>query len=225
MRSLALLALLVPGAAAAPPAVDIPPEVRPAGQYVLFAPRTDAVSVEYVGLDGVEPLPAALLKDARTFVLDTRGLARGRYRFVAVAAGGTGEQARAAFAVVVGDPGPTPPPGPDDALLSALRVAYAAETSPTKQADVRLLAAALREAAALADDARFGTHRQLNDALAAVTHARVPLPKLRPLREVVRSEFVRQFGEAGDQPLTADLRGRAKALLLRVASLYEEIAR
>lgn len=219
MHTLALLLLT----AAAPPTVDIPSEVRPGGQYVLFTPRTDAVSVEYIGLDGVEPLPAALLKDARTFVLDTRGLARGRYRFVAVAAGNSGEQARAVFAVVVGDPGP--PPGPDDALLVAVRAAYAAELSPTKQADARTLAAAIRESTALSDDTRFGTYRQLNDALAAVTHVRVPLPRLRSLREVVRLEFVRQFGEAGDQPLTADLRARVKGLLLRAASVYEEVAR
>jgi hypothetical protein len=99
-----------------PPHIKIDPEIRPTGQYVSFVPDTDAVSILYVGLDGVDPLPSALLKDPRTFVLDTRGLAQGRYRFAAVGASAEGQQARTDFAVVVGTPGPTPPgptpPGP-----------------------------------------------------------------------------------------------------------------
>jgi hypothetical protein len=97
-------------AAAAPPTLDIPPEVRPSGQYVQFVPKTDAVGVEYVGLDGVEPFPSAFLKDSRAFVLDATALQRDKaYRFVAVGASKTGEQSRAAF-VVVGGKAPTTPP-------------------------------------------------------------------------------------------------------------------
>lgn len=116
-----LLFLLAAGlASGAPPDVSgYPAEIKPAGQYATFVPTAPAASVSYVGLDGVDPVPSALLKDGRTFLLDTRGLKAGRYRFAAVAASKTGEQARADIVVVVGNappgpgPGPTPPPKPD----------------------------------------------------------------------------------------------------------------
>ncbi len=115
--SLVLSALLTAAALSAPPTLDIPPEVRPNGQYALFVPKTDAVGIEFVGLDGIDPVPTAVLKDARTFLLDTRGLRPARYRFVAVGSSASGELARVAFVLVVGDappPGPTPPgPTPD----------------------------------------------------------------------------------------------------------------
>lgn len=109
-----LVALLLAGVVlAAPPTVKIPAEVKPAGQYVTVTPEGDAVSVSYVGLSGIDPLPSAILKDARMFVLDTRGLLAGRYKFAAIGAGKDGEQARTDFTVIVGDPPPGPGPGPD----------------------------------------------------------------------------------------------------------------
>lgn len=111
-----MLLLTASVALADPPTLDIPAEVKPSGQYVTLAPKTDAVAVTYVGLDGVDPIPSAVLKDGRLFLLDTRGLAAGRYRFTAVAASKAGEQTRTDFAVVVGTPPPVPPgptpPGP-----------------------------------------------------------------------------------------------------------------
>lgn len=114
MRHAVAIFLLTSAVAwADPPALDIPAEVKPSGQYVTLSPKTDATAVTYVGLDGVDPIPSAVLKDGRMFLLDTRGMAAGRYRFAAVAASKTGEQARADFAVVVGTPPPVPPgPGP-----------------------------------------------------------------------------------------------------------------
>ncbi len=109
-----LILCFSPLAFADPPTLDIPAVIKPVGQYCQITPKTDGVSVLYVGLDSVDPLPAALLKDPRLFILDTRGLPKGSYRFSAVAAGKTGEQTRADFAVLIGDvpPGPGPDPGP-----------------------------------------------------------------------------------------------------------------
>lgn len=116
----ALFAIAAGLAAAAPPALDVPAEVRPVGGYARLTPKTDAVSVVYVALDAADPFPSEELKDGRRFLLPVHGLKEGRYRFVAVAAGKGGEQARAEFVVVVGTapapPGPTPPgpaPTPD----------------------------------------------------------------------------------------------------------------
>lgn len=107
------LALSAASVLADPPALEVPAELRPAGQYAELAPKTDAVSVAYVGLDGVDPIPARVLKDPTVFLLDTRGLVKGRYRFAAIAASQTGEQVRRDFVLVVGDaPAPGPPPSP-----------------------------------------------------------------------------------------------------------------
>lgn len=97
---------------AEPPRLVIPAEVRPAGEYATLQPDTDAVSVMYIGLSGVDGFPSAFLKDSRSFILPVRGLAEGQYKFVAIGAGKTGEQVRVDFVVTVGTP-PTPPgPGP-----------------------------------------------------------------------------------------------------------------
>lgn len=116
MRPLtALLLTLCAGlAVAAPPALDLPAEVRPANGYARLTPKTDAVSITYVALDGVYPFPSEELKNPRAFVLPAAGLKDGRYRFVAVAAGKGGEQSQGEFVVVVGkaDPGPEPGPAP-----------------------------------------------------------------------------------------------------------------
>lgn len=95
------LSLLASSLSAAPPKLNIPQEIRNSGQYAIHSPETDAVSVVYIGLDGVEPLPSNLLRDGKIFVLDTRGLADGRYRFVAVAASSSGEQIRQDFTLLV----------------------------------------------------------------------------------------------------------------------------
>ena len=113
-RTAACLLLLTASAAAAdPPALDIPAEVRPANGYVRFTPKTDAASVLYVGKDAAFAFPSEELKDPRRFLLPAAGLAPGRYRFTAVAASKTGEQAAADFVVVIdGPPVPPAPPGP-----------------------------------------------------------------------------------------------------------------
>jgi hypothetical protein len=100
-----------PAPAPAGPRLKIDAEVKPAGQYATFVPDTDCKAVTYVGLSGVEPIPSAVLLDARLFLLDTRGLQPGRYQFAAVGAAGD-RQVRADFAVVVGVPPPPQPPGP-----------------------------------------------------------------------------------------------------------------
>lgn len=112
LLSLLTLALLAAGAAAQP-TLDIPAEVRPAGEYVVLTPKTDAVSVVYIGLSRIDPVPSAVLKDPRTFLLNTRGIPEGRYLFAAVGADKAGAQVRVDFAVVIGTPPPGPtPPGP-----------------------------------------------------------------------------------------------------------------
>lgn len=100
--TLVLVLAAAPAAWAVPPKLKIPDEVKPSGQYVQVVPETDAVSVVYVGLSGLEPIPPVFLADKTAFLMDTYGKPAGRYRFVAVAASKTGEQVRQDFVVVIG---------------------------------------------------------------------------------------------------------------------------
>lgn len=101
---------------AEPPKIKIDPEIRPSGQYVDFLPETDAVSVTYVGLDGIDSVPSSRLNNPRAFLLDTYGKPEKKYKFVAVAAGKDGSQARVDFVVIIGKPKEEPPtkPTPED---------------------------------------------------------------------------------------------------------------
>lgn len=93
------------------PSIEIPSEIKATGRWVRLSPKTDAVGVLYVALDGEEAFPSEELKDPRRFLFDTKGL-NGRYRFAAIGASATGELVRVDFVVIVGN-GPTPtPPGP-----------------------------------------------------------------------------------------------------------------
>lgn len=118
------LVLAPPPLLAAPPDLEVPAEIRPAGQYVQFVPKTTAKAVTYIGLSNVDPVPAVVLKDQRLFLLDTRGLPQGRYRFAAVGTLGD-EQARADFAVVIGDALPVPPPTPPGPVPNPAKVTAA----------------------------------------------------------------------------------------------------
>jgi hypothetical protein len=108
--SVALLACCAALAAAAPPSLEFPDVNRPENGYVVVQPKTDAVSVVYVALDGVYPIPSALLSDKRTFALPANGLADGEYKFMAVAAGKVGEQTSKLLTVTIGRGGTRPPP-------------------------------------------------------------------------------------------------------------------
>lgn len=120
-----VLALVASSCLAAPPALEIPAEVRPAGEYVRFSPKTDALGITYVGLSGLDPFPSEELKDNKRFLLHVRGIAEGRYKFAAVGSSADGEHTRVDFVVVIGAPvdpnpivppipGPTPKPAPVD---------------------------------------------------------------------------------------------------------------
>jgi hypothetical protein len=113
MRTLAILLALVSVGWGAPPVVDIAPEIQATSEYVTVQPKTDAVAITYVAQSGVEPFPSVMLKDPRTFVLPTRGLAVGRYKFVAVASLDD-EHTRVDFVVVVGKPPPVVDPDDPD---------------------------------------------------------------------------------------------------------------
>lgn len=96
---------------AEPPTIDIRSEIEAKGDVVNFTPKTDAKTVIYIGLSGVDPLPPEILKDPRTFVLYTRGLKAGYYKFIAIAVKDN-EVTRQDFIIRKGTPPPAPQPEP-----------------------------------------------------------------------------------------------------------------
>jgi hypothetical protein len=234
LSRLAAVLVLVASAGLAladPPKMNFPPELRPGGQYAELLPDTDAVSVSYVGLSGVEPLPGRWLSDKRVFLLDTRGLKEGRYLFAAVGASKTGEQARTDFAVVVGRPGPAPvPPGPtppdptpppDDPLLPGVRAAIGADQSPTKLADAAALAAVYRSLAERGvTAAAVKTAADLAAVIEAARRERVK-DRLPAVREIFGGDFEQYVPAEPTAVLTADQKAAAAKALARYALVLE----
>lgn len=97
----------------APPTVDVPRELIPLGEYAQLQPKTDAKAITYVPLSGVEPFPSQFLNDKRAFILPTRGLAPGSYRFRGVASLND-EHTVFEFSVIVGGKKDAPQPQPPD---------------------------------------------------------------------------------------------------------------
>lgn len=218
LRSMLAALATASAAVAGPPALKIPEEVRATQQYVRFDPETDAKGVIYIGLSGVEAFPSEELKDPRRFLLDTRGLAEGRYGFAAVGAGATGEQTRVNFTVVVGAEAAVDP------MLPPFRKAFDADASPTKLADVRALALAYRAVA--------GRVRESPESFSAGDFAAL-VPRLRQEAIADRLESARAvFGEAivklnlPEAPLAvlpAERKDAIAKLFLRFAGILESI--
>ena len=108
--SVALFVACAGLAGGAPPTIEFPAENRPVNGYVIVTPKTDAVSITYVALDGVYPFPSDQLRDPKTLVLPANGLKDGTYKFMAVGASKTGEQSSKLLVVTIGKGGDTKPP-------------------------------------------------------------------------------------------------------------------
>ena len=135
-----------------PPTLDIKDSYQATSAgYVAFKPATTAVSILYIGLSGQEPFPMDVIGgNPLAFVLFTRGLPDGAYKFAAVASSATGEQLRKDFVVVVGNsptpvpPGPVPPgptpPGPTPTPGAKVWLVTVDETANRTEAIGRLMA-------------------------------------------------------------------------------------
>lgn len=92
-----------------------PPDVlTPVSGFATFIPPADVKDVKYIGLDGEEAFPVALIGgDPKAFLFLSRGLPEKDYRFIGVASSSDGTLALKPFVVRVGKP-PRPPPKPKD---------------------------------------------------------------------------------------------------------------
>lgn len=227
MRRALLAVLLFAGPVLAdPPRLSLPPEIKAAGDYATLNPDTDGVSVVYVGQSGVSAFPSEFLRDPRAFVLPVRGLAAGKYTFVAVAASKTGEQASGAFSVVVGEP-PAPPgpppdpgPGPTDPFEAAVREAYTAAPDPPAKSS---LAALYRQGAQTASLPAVATWGQLFDAMKTAAQTLGVAGKLPAVQRAVAAELAKTLPVARAAALDAAGRDAAAREFRRVAAALEGI--
>lgn len=211
---LGLTLFLSPGALHAAPGVsiEVPAEVRPAGEYATFTPKGNAKSVIYIGLSGADAIPSELLRDPRTFLFPVRGLQPGRYRFAAVGALAD-EQARQDFVVLVGEspPGPTPPvpPIPPDPFVATLQAAYGADGDPDKAKHKTNLTALYRQGAELAGKPTVATWGDLFKAMKSAADMLGIAGKLAGVQSTIQS---RLKANVPTQPgLALDAAGRALA--------------
>ena len=223
-----VLALAAALGSAAPPKLDVPPELKPVDGYVTYSPPADVFSAVYVSKDGLSPFPAAFLKDSRSLVLPTKGEKPGRYGFTLVASNDKGEQARADFVVVIGDapapPGPIPPDPPKpplSPLAKSLADAFATETAPDRRERLAALIEVMAAAVGLADS---GSYADTAALAAEVTKRRTAAvgDALPAVRKAIGGHLNTALGTA---VLTLDSANKAKVMTAYadVASALREV--
>lgn len=123
-------------------------------------------------------------------------------------------------------PVPVPPqPGPTDPLFPQLQSAYLGDTSPTKAADARQIAAVYRNLSMQASDTSLNTAAELFKLGKNSIQSLVPLPRLQAMREVVAGEFDRRMGTVPNAPLTPSSRQTAAEQFSRFAVLFDTLAK
>lgn len=202
--------------------LEIPAELRPTGQYVQMTPDTDAVSVVYVGLSGIEPIPSHLLADKRAFLLDAYGKPAGRYRMAAVAVFKDGLAIRKDFDIILGaiPPGPVPPsppgpaPAPPSTLTARLQSALDKDDDQDKANLLKQFASLMSAAAELAGQAKSISH--LTSAIVVARRQKMgeALPNL---RKEVGNYLSERLPWPPEEPLTDERRRQASAA-------YKELA-
>lgn len=172
----AVCLLAAAAALAAPPKLDIPAELKPESGYATYTPPADVKDIIYISHDGLIPLPAAILKDARILAVPTKGEAAKRYRFTAVASNAQGELSRADFVIPIGAepddviPPPKPkPPEPKPEAVTSFRVLLIYESGATLAAEQKAVVYGVEvenaiRAATAGDAAKFAWRRLDKDA-------------------------------------------------------------
>lgn len=125
-------------------------------------------------------------------------------------------------------PGPIPPdvlPEPTDVLWPALKAAYLADPSPTKNICITKLAGVYRKGAnEYAYDTTLTTNLTLYKKLADEASKECPLPALRPVREIIATELDKVLGVQATIALNASNRQAAASQFNRISALFDALA-
>lgn len=219
--------LIVQGVFCAPPSISIPAEIKATSDYVTVTPTTNAKSVVYVGLSGVDPFPG-VFKDPTMFVLPVRGLKEGKYRFAAVAALAD-EQTRVDFTVVVGNsptpPGPDPnPPVPEpNALAKAVQAAYDKETDADKSTLRKKFIGVFNAVGAIAQDQKYKTWGDIYLAIGEAHKAVGSSGKLLLVQDAIKNYLKDRVPSDPKKVLTTDDRVLIADCFKAITSALEQV--
>ena len=211
--------------------LKLPAEVRgEVAAFVTVVAETTGKTVKFYPLDGgLSVFPAALLANPKaTVVVAAKS---GTYRLLAYTAAGDVPSDPQICRVVIGNgkpddvkPPPPPPPPPDQVpLLESLVGIYGGLQEPNKQKHVKALADIYRRAAATVD--QFADLGTLYSSIRRTAGEVVPADAIRPIRERIAVETIRQLGDQPQAQLTPALSSKAASYFSRLGFVLEELGK
>ncbi len=211
--------------------LKLPAEVKgEVAAFVTVLAETSGKQVKFYPIDaGLSVFPAALLANPKATVVVAAKA--GTYRLLAYSAAGDIPSDPQICRVVIGGGKPDdvkpplpPPPQPDsDPLLESLIGIYGGLQEPNKQKHIKALADIYRRAAATVDQyADLGT---LYGGIRRSATEVIPADAIRPIRERIAVETIRQLGDQPQAQLTPALTSKAASYFSRLGFVLEELAK
>ena len=212
--------------------LKLPAEVKgEVAAFVTVLAETSGKQVKFYPIDaGLSVFPAALLANPKATVVVAAKA--GTYRLLAYTATGDIPSDPQICKVIIGSgkpddvkpPPPPPPPPPDsDPLLESLIGIYGGLQEPNKQKHIKALADIYRRAAATVDQyADLGT---LYGGIRRSATEVIPADAIRPIRERIAVETIRQLGDQPQAQLTPALTSKAASYFSRLGFVLEELAK
>ncbi len=211
--------------------LKLPAEVRgEVAAFVTVLAETSGKQVKFYPIDaGLSVFPAALLANPKaTVVVAAKS---GTYRLLAYTAAGDVPSDPQICRVVIGNgkpddvkPPTPPPPQPDqDPLLESLVGIYGGLQESNKQKHVKALADIYRRAAATVD--QFADLGTLYSSIRRTAGEVVPADAIRPIRERIAVETIRQLGDQPQAQLTPALSSKAASYFSRLGFVLEELGK
>lgn len=210
-------------------AADIAVESKISGDVAILTAKTEGKSVVWrVPAELKQPVPADLLKDSKTLIVQGRP---GTYTATAISSVGDKPTFTDVTFTLTGDvpgplppgppnPLPNPPPAPVDDLAVKFRAAYAADASPGKKGQLVNLIAVYTTMAKGAEDKTIISSADLLAMLGKVKEGMLADGVLMDLRRMVAVEIAAVIGPAS--PAAFD-RARVKDVFTRVVKALQTI--
>jgi hypothetical protein len=210
--------------------LKIPAEVTgEVAAFVTVIAETNNKQVKFYPIDsGLSVFPAALLANQKATVVVAAKA--GTYRLLAYTAAGDIPSEPQICKVIIGGgkpdnvpPAPIPPTPEKDKLLDALIGIYGGLQEQDKQKHARALADIYRRAAATVD--QFADLGTLYGGIRQSASEVVPAGAIRPIRERIAQETIRQLGDQPTAQLTPALASKAASYFSRLGYVLEELAK
>jgi hypothetical protein len=230
---LAVLVLALPGLAQEPPAPrPVPP--KPPDGLVLTITGPDRIDPHTIGVFKLPDAGQVILDAVDGLSVEQRGselLVTGKPGKKYTLSGmwidfDARKASRISKTFSIGDPAPPPPPppppGPVDPLAAELRLVYAADASPTKEADLAVLGEVYKLMAGEAVKSTYATADAINARYRSTVEAAVGT-RLMAIRGRCAREIEAAVGDP-DAALTDDARKKIAAAFTRLAAVLPQVA-